>query len=182
MYFSCIFTPSIKTSKIQGKTEMNEPIIRPIEKKDNPKIAAAIREVLVEHGVPKVGTAYEDAALDCMFETYGNSKAIYFVVSQGGVVLGGAGIARLARYDGNICELQKMYFTAALRGKGIGQQMIQKCLAAALEFGYEACYLETMTYMEAAQKLYTRNGFEYIEGPMGDTGHFSCPVHMLKKL
>lgn len=161
---------------------MTEPIIRPIEKKDNPKIAAAIREVLVEHGVPKVGTTYEDVALDCMFETYGDSKAIYFVVSLGDVVLGGAGIAPLANYDGNICELQKMYFTAALRGKGIGQQMMQKCLTAAAAFGFEKCYIETMPYMEAAQKLYVKNGFKYIDGPMGDTGHYSCPVYMLKEL
>jgi putative acetyltransferase len=36
--------------------------------------------------------------------------------------------------------------------------------------------------MKAAQKLYTRNGFEYIDGPLGDTGHFSCPVQMLRNL
>ncbi len=161
---------------------MNEPIIRPIEKKDNLKIAATIREVLLEHGVPKVGTAYADAALDCMFETYGNSKSIYFVVSQGEAILGGAGIAPLANYNGNVCELQKMYFATALRGKGIGQKMMDKCLDAASKFGFEKCYIETMPYMEAAQKLYVKNGFEYIDGPMGDTGHYSCPVHMLKEL
>lgn len=161
---------------------MTEPIIRPIEKKDNPDIAAAIREVLLEHGVPKVGTAYADTALDCMFETYGHPKSIYFVVSQGDVILGGAGIAPLANYDGNVCELQKMYFKAPVRGKGIGQQMMQQCLAAATKFGFEKCYIETMPYMEAAQKLYVKNGFNYIDGPMGDTGHYSCPVHMLKKL
>ena len=47
---------------------MNTAIIRPIEKKDNPQVAVIIRSVLVDFGVPKVGTAYADEALDLMFE------------------------------------------------------------------------------------------------------------------
>ena len=35
-------------------------LIRPIELKDNQQLALAIRAVLIEMGVPKVGTAYED--------------------------------------------------------------------------------------------------------------------------
>ncbi len=45
-------------------------LIREIEQKDNTQIAAVIRSVLIEMGVPKVGTAYEDKALDIMYETY----------------------------------------------------------------------------------------------------------------
>ncbi|MCW8980710.1 MAG: GNAT family N-acetyltransferase, partial [Altibacter sp.] len=55
-------------------------------------------------------------------------------------------------------------------------------LTKARTFGFEQCYLETMPYMTAAQKLYERVGFRYIDGPMGDTGHYSCPVHMIKDL
>jgi putative acetyltransferase len=36
--------------------------------------------------------------------------------------------------------------------------------------------------MEAAQKLYNKTGFKYLDGPMGNTGHFSCPVHMILDL
>ena len=43
------------------------PKIREIKRKDNEEIARVIRSVLVEYGVPKVGTAYEDKSLDCMF-------------------------------------------------------------------------------------------------------------------
>jgi putative acetyltransferase len=39
-----------------------------------------------------------------------------------------------------------------------------------------------MEYMTHAQKLYQQTGFEYIECAMGDTGHYSCPVHMIKTL
>lgn len=156
--------------------------IRSILKEDNAQVAAVIRSVLIELGVPKVGTAYQDAALECMFETYQVDRAAYFVVEEGGTIIGGGGIAQLDNYSGNVCELQKMYFLPQARGRGIGAEMIFTCLQIASDFGFEGCYLETMPYMEAAQKLYHKNGFSYIDGPMGDTGHFSCPVHMYKKI
>ena len=161
---------------------MNTPIIRSIERTDNVAIADVIRLVLVELGAPKVGTAYEDKALDAMFENYEKHKATYFVVEEAGVIIGGAGISQLDHYDGAVCELQKMYFLPPARGLGIGSKMIDLCLNKAREFGYEQCYIETMSYMEAAQKLYKRYGFEYLEGPIGDTGHYSCGVHMLLDL
>lgn len=157
---------------------MSEIIIRPITTEDNPKIAAVIRTILVEHGVPKVGTAYEDASLDTMYEFYQQDRSAYFIVQEGDAVIGGAGISPLANYDGNVCELQKMYFLDVARGRGIGTRMLDLCLDTAEQFGFDTCYLETMPYMEAAQKLYQRKGFKFIDGPMGDTGHYSCPVHM----
>ncbi len=161
---------------------MDKPIIRAIQKADNPQVAQVIRKVLVDLGVPKVGTAYADAALDMMYETYDRDRAEYFVVVDDGVIIGCAGIAQLENYDGNVCELQKMYFLEEARGRGIGTAMMDACLDKARTFGFEQCYIETMPYMEAAQKLYKRTGFRYIDGPMGNTGHYSCPVHMLMDL
>jgi putative acetyltransferase len=159
-----------------------EPIIRSIQEKDNPRIAEIIRTVLVDFGVPKVGTAYADTALDCMFETYQKKGAQYLVVEDEGRVIGGGGVAQLENYDGNVCELQKMYFLPSARGRGIGTRMLDRCLEAATELGYTHCYLETMSYMEAATKLYARYGFKTLKSRMGDTGHYACGVHMLKEL
>lgn len=157
-------------------------VIREIEQKDNAKIAKAIRSVLIEMGVPKVGTAYEDEALDCMTETYEESRKIYFVVENGNEIIGGAGISPLDNYKGNVCELQKMYFMPEARGKGIGSQMMAKCLDFAKKAGFDQCYLETMPYMDDARKLYRKVGFQSIEKPMGNTGHYSCTVWMIKDL
>jgi len=157
-------------------------VIREIEAKDNPKIAKAIRNVLIEMGVPKVGTAYEDKALDCMAETYNNPKKAYFVVESGAEIIGGAGISPLDNYKGNICELQKMYFMPEARGKGLGSKMMKKCLDFAKQAGFNQCYLETLPYMDDARKLYRRVGFKSISEAMGNTGHYSCTVWMLKDL
>jgi putative acetyltransferase len=158
------------------------PVIRPVEKRDNAQLRYLIRSILEDFGVPKIGSAYADSALDDMYATYQKDKAAYFVIEQEGRIIGGAGIAQLDNYDGPICELQKMYFLTEARGRGLGTGMMELCLKRAEEFGYEKVYIETMPYMIAAQKLYERSGFEYIDGPLGDTGHYACQTHMMKTL
>lgn len=157
-------------------------VIRKIKSEDDPKIAKAIRSVLIELGVPKVGTAYEDKALDCMTETYNQPRKAYFVLQHNDEILGGAGISPLDNYEGNVCELQKMYFLPKARGLGLGSKMMSKCLEFAKNAGFDQCYLETMPYMDDARKLYKKVGFDFIDKPMGDTGHYSCSVWMLKDL
>lgn len=157
-------------------------IIREIEPKDNQALAKVVRDVIVEMGAPTTGTAYEDSATDRMFETYQKEHSKYFVIEYMNTVVGGAGIAPLDGADQTICELQKMYFLPLARGKGLGSQLIQKCLHFAKEVGFQTCYLETLPYMVAARKLYAKNGFVNIDGPLGNTGHYSCDVWMTKSL
>lgn len=161
---------------------MNAIIIREIQKTDNVAIAQVIRDVLIEHNVPKVGTAYADPSLDFMFENYLAEKSAYFVMENDGKIIGGAGIAPLENGPKEICELQKMYFLSEARGLGLGAKLLEVCLQKAKEFEFENCYLETMPYMAKAQNLYKKAGFEYLEKPLGNTGHNACPVWMLKKL
>lgn len=157
-------------------------VIRLIKKEDNQAVAELIRSVFDEMEIPKVGTAYEDPYLDLMFEEYNKLKSAYFVVENEGKIVGCAGIAPLENGDPKISELQKMYFLPETRGLGIGSKMMETCLDEARNFGFEKCYIETMPFMHAAQKLYKKSGFEYLDAPMGNTGHCSCPVWMLKVL
>ncbi|WP_456422666.1 GNAT family N-acetyltransferase [Lutibacter sp.] len=156
--------------------------IREIKQEDNPKIAKTIRDILIEFGVPKVGTAYADKLLDTLFETYNIKNAVYFIIEKEGEIFGGAGIKHLDNYDGNVCELQKMYFLPEARGIGLGKVLIELCLQKAKEFGFEKCYLETLPYMKDARKLYKKVGFKDLDARMGDTGHYSCNLWMLKDL
>lgn len=157
-------------------------IIRSINKSDNKSLSIILREVLVEMEIPKKGSAYEDPELDKMFEAYQNPRSIYYVIEYKNQILGGAGISELRESTGDICELQKMYFHKSIRGKGFGNKMINKCLTFAIKSNYSKCYIETMPNMIKAQKLYLNKGFEYIDKPMGNTGHTACPVWMLKYL
>lgn len=156
--------------------------IREVIKPDNPHLAIIIRGVLKEMKVPTKGTAYADKELDNMYQAYSVPRSKYFVVEFGDQILGGAGIMQLNKEAENICELQKMYLHPKARGKGVGSNLLKLCLSFARENNFSLCYLETMPYMLDAQELYRKNGFVYINKPMGDTGHYSCSVWMTKEL
>ena len=157
-------------------------LIRPINESDNKHISVILREVLIEMDIPRIGSAYEDPEINNMYESYQSKRSIYFVVEENNKILGGAGINQLKNGDINICELQKMYFHKSIRGRGIGDKMIELCLNFAVKSNYKKCYIETMPNMVDAQKLYIKKGFKYIDNPLGNTGHTACPIRMLKNL
>ena len=157
-------------------------IIRKIEAKDNHEIEQIIKNSLTEFGLPTVGTTLEDEALTMMYETYQSDREVYFVMEIDGKVCGGGGIKPLEGSHENICELQKMYFIPSIRGKGYGKSFFHRCIQAAKDFGYEKCYLESASNLKAAIHIYENNGFQHLNGPIGNTGHYSCEVWMLKDL
>ncbi len=156
--------------------------IRPINESDNEPLAIILREVLIEMNIPKMGSAYEDPEIDDMYNSYKSIRSRYFVVEENDLILGGAGINPLRDGDLDVCELQKMYFLKSLRGRGIGDKMIDICLDFAIKSNFKKCYIETMPNMTNAQRLYLKKGFEYIDEPLGNTGHTACPVWMIKAL
>jgi putative acetyltransferase len=157
--------------------------IRPARTDDEPALAAIIRRVMPEFGACGAGFAINDPEVDYMARAYDRPGAAYFVVCDAdGRVLGGGGVAPLDDGEPDVCELRKMYFLPEVRGRGAGARMLETCLEKARELGYKRCYLETLTGMDAAQKLYLRAGFRPIEGAMGRTGHFGCDRYYLKDL
>ncbi len=148
--------------------------IRPISHADDAAVASIIREVMPEFGADGPGFAIHDAEVGAMTDSYAISRAAYFVVELDDVVRGGGGIAPLIGGDGDTCELRKMYFQKELRGMGAGSALMQVCLDAARQHGFRKVYLETLTGMDAAKKLYRKSGFAPIREALGRTGHFSC--------
>ncbi|WP_028838208.1 MULTISPECIES: GNAT family N-acetyltransferase [Thermomonas] len=148
--------------------------IRPIRSDDDAAMAAVIRTVMPEFGATGSGFAISDPEVDWMSRAYAAPRHAYFVVERDGRVLGGAGVAPLAGGDADVCELRKMYFLPEARGSGAGAAMMARCLDAARASGFTRCYLETLTGMDAAMRLYERSGFRRIDTAMGATGHGGC--------
>ncbi|MDA9357154.1 GNAT family N-acetyltransferase [Flavobacteriaceae bacterium] len=157
-------------------------IIREIKPEDNLHICNVIRDVFVELKLPLVGTAYQDDETESMYQSYQNNREKYFIIESNGIIVGGGGVKPLENGDDNICELQKMYFSKSIRGKGLGKEMLQKCLNFAIESNFKICYLETITQLHSAIILYDKFGFKKINGALGNTSHFSCDIHMTKNL
>ncbi|MEQ4707546.1 MULTISPECIES: GNAT family N-acetyltransferase [Providencia] len=157
--------------------------IRLIEQQDNAGIAAVIREVSAEHGLTAdKGFAVADPILDTLFEVYSKPRSAYWVVEMDGEIVGGGGVSQVAGGDSQTAELQKMYLSSVLRGKGLAKQIVQMSLSFAKQQGYTRCYLETTKELQAAIKLYEKLGFEFIDEPLGNTGHSDCEIRMLKAL
>ena len=149
---------------------------------DNAALAIIIRESLAEFGANKPGTVYYDPTTDNLFELFRTAGSIYFVAEENGSILGGAGIFPSPGLPAGVCELVKMYLRRDARGSGLGRLLINQCLEEAKNMGYKQVYLETMPELKQAVKVYEKFGFEYLNGPMGNSGHFGCKLWMLKKL
>ena len=157
-------------------------IIREIQLKDNPLIEKVIKDTFIEVGLPLEGTAYEDIETSHMYQSYQSNNEVYFVIEENEEVLGGAGIKHLKDFEDDVCELQKMYFSPKIRGKGYGKLMFEKCLDAAKSLGYKKCYLESASILKTAIHIYEKYGFKHLDKPLGNTGHYSCGVWMIKEL
>lgn len=153
-------------------------IIRKIQPGDNEALAKIVRDSLTEFGANKCGTVYYDDTTDHLFELFQTRGSDYYVAEDEGRVLGGGGIFPSEGLPEGVCELVKMYLSKDARGKGLGQTLIDKCIALARELGYNTIYLETMPELKTAVSVYEKKGFNYLDGPMGNTGHFGCDVWM----
>jgi putative acetyltransferase len=73
------------------------------------------------------------------------------------------GTGAIRRLDEQTCELKRMWFLPAYRGKGHGTRMFEMLLEFARLAGYRRMRLDTVPVLNAANKLYRRLGFYPIE-------------------
>lgn len=157
-------------------------VLRKIQKQDDPLIAAIIRACLEEFGANKPGTVYYDESTDRLSSLFEFPRSHYFIAEQEGKIVGGGGIFPSDGLPEGTCELVKMYLTADVRGKGVGAALINQCLDVASKEGFKKIYIETMPELKQAIRVYEKFGFEYLDTPLGNTGHFGCDVWMLRDI
>jgi putative acetyltransferase len=162
--------------------KLEQILIRPIEPEDNAQLAVVVRNTLTEFGANHPGTVYYDPTTDALYELFRQPRSAYFVAEYKGQILGGGGIFPTAGLPNDTCELVKMYLVPEARGIGLGKSLIEKCFEKAKEFGFCRVYLETMPELKQALTVYEKFGFRYLDGPMGNSGHFGCERWMIKNL
>ena len=160
----------------------HQPVIRLLEPADVPALLTIIAASRAEYGIGDRGVELLEPADKALFETYQRQRSLYFVALLGDEIAGGAGIAPLAGSDPLTCELQRMYLRPDARGRGIGDALLERCLAAARQFLYVRCYLETVSQMQAALEFYGRHGFRDLRAPIGRTGHEHNDRWMMRTL
>jgi putative acetyltransferase len=154
--------------------------IQRIQEADNTAIAALIREVLTEFGANKPGTVFTDPTTDDLFTLFQREKSQYFIAKENGIIVGGCGIYPTQGLPEGCIELVKLYVAKSHRSVGLGKQLMEKSIEAAMSEGYREIYLETLPELHIAVGLYEHLGFEYLDKPYGDSGHFACDLWMRK--
>lgn len=161
---------------------MHDVMIRTIQPSDNADLSKIIKDTLAEFGANHPGTVYYDATTDALYELFQKEGAAYFVAELNGEIVGGGGIYPTDGLPADTCELVKMYLLPQARGTGLGRTLIEKSIAFAKEAGYKQIYLETMPELKQALNIYAKFGFDYLKGPIGNSGHTGCSLWMIKKV
>jgi GNAT superfamily N-acetyltransferase len=73
------------------------------------------------------------------------------------------GCVALRKFEGNICEMKRLYVRPRYRGKKIGKELSRAIIKKALEIGYTHMRLDTLDFMTEAITLYRSLGFKEID-------------------
>lgn len=81
--------------------------------------------------------------------------AFYLIFVDGQV----AGMGGLRRLRDQVAEVKRIYVRPIFRGLKLGDQMLARLLADAVDFGYPNVLLDTGEFMTAAHRIYEAQGF-----------------------
>jgi putative acetyltransferase len=156
--------------------------IRKIHKSDNKELATIIRSCFHDFKVETAGTVYVDPTTDDLFTLFKEKKSALFIAEENGKLLGCCGIFPTEGLPENCVELVKFYLHKNARGKGIGRQLMEASINFAKENSFKNIYIESLPEFSTAVSIYEKQGFNYLEKPLGNSGHSGCNLWMLKEL
>ena len=159
-----------------------EIIIRKIQQSDNQLLAKIIRSCFHDFSVATKGTVYEDPTTDHLYELFQRDHSALFVAEVEGELCGCCGIFPTAGLPENCAELVKFYMNKDNRGKGLGKKLMEESIAFAKKADYKSIYIESLPEFSTAVSIYEKQGFNYLEKPLGNSGHSGCNLWMLKNI
>lgn len=99
---------------------------------------------------------HDHELLDHCEEVIINKGGYIFFYEQDGFI---SGTFALIKISEDVFELGKMAVSKAMRGKGIGQKMLQFCLSFAQQEGWKKLILYSNTSLENSIYIYRKFGF-----------------------
>lgn len=101
-----------------------------------------------------------DAELQNLPGEYAPPHGCIFLAKLGGRIVG---CVALRKWNGTICEMKRLYAIPEARGEGISRKLAEAIIRQAREMGYKRMRLDTLSSMQAANRLYSSLGFRSIE-------------------
>ena len=91
-----------------------------------------------------------------------------------------AGCIALKEMDAERCELKRLYVRPAFRGRGLGRTLTDMIVARARAAGYKEMLLDTLPFLQSAQRIYRATGFceieKYNDSPMDDATYMKLEL------
>lgn len=141
---------------------------------------AAARQVVEEYAASLgVGLEFQDferevAALDAI---YGPPRGAFFLAEHEGAIAGCVGVRP---FDGDDCEMKRLYVAPSCRGLGLGRRLAEAAIAEGRRLGYRRMLLDTLPSMAEARRLYEALGFRpiapYRHNPVAGTAFLALEL------
>jgi putative acetyltransferase len=135
------------------------PIIRFARETDVPAVVTLVTEVLAEFGLTFGVGATTDAALAQLPGSYAEHGGAFWVVDDGGAIVGTCGLFPVDPPEDAAFELRKMYLARRVRGRGVGQRLLDEAFLWLRARGAHRVVLDTTEQMHRAIAFYETNGF-----------------------
>lgn len=129
--------------------------IAPATRADAPGVIDLIGRVFVEYGWIW-DPAIEVPDLLRWAPHYESPRGAFWVIRQDEGVVGSAGVDRV---DARTAELHRLYLDPAVRGRGLGDALVETVVAWCRERAVARLVLWSDTRFEHAHRLYVRHGF-----------------------
>ena len=108
---------------------------------------------------------------------YGPPRGALILALEGGEA---AGCIALKEMDETRCELKRLYVRPAFRGRGLGRTLTDMIIERARAAGYKEMLLDTLPFLQSAQRIYRAAGFREIEkyndSPMDDATYMKLEL------
>jgi GNAT superfamily N-acetyltransferase len=131
-------------------------MITPATRADAPGVIDLIGRVFVEYGwIWEPATEVPD--LLRWTPHYAPPRGAFFVVREGERIVGSVGVDRVG--GGVTAELHRLYLDPAMRGRGLGEALVNTILDWCRTHGVARLVLWSDTRFTHAHRLYLRTGF-----------------------
>ena len=137
-------------------------IIRDWQPEDRHAAAEVIKTVLEEYGLPWQPESADRDVIE-VESAYLDAGGEFWVVEQDSAIVGTAAYQPIARGQRAV-EIRKMYLLPRIRGKGLGKYLLTRLEHAIAVKDYQEIWLETVSILKEAVKLYELNGYQPANG------------------
>jgi len=134
-------------------------ILRVFKKEDAKGVKDLILSILTKE-YPFDKSAYSDSDLERIDEVYGGHRDSFFVIEDGGEIVGTVGVKE---ETGDDALLRRLFVDLKHRRHGYGTELLSKAVDFCMTKGYKHIYFRCTDRMADAMRLCTKKGFKETE-------------------